>query len=83
MKLLKPDYLKSPLFVINKGGDEIYTEADYQKEKDMMQMRFPEATSYEIPDTNLPAVTKQFNPYQENGRNDRINAISNNGNLRL
>jgi hypothetical protein len=80
MKLLKPDYLNIDLFVINTGGDEIYTEEDFQNQKEIMQMRFPEPSPYEIPDKNKKVITKHFNQNQDNGGNDRINAISSNDN---
>ena len=79
MKLLKPFYLNIDLFVINKGGDEVYTEEDFKNEKEIMEMRFPYPSPYEIPD-NKSVVIKKFNPNQENTGNGRINAISSNDN---
>ena len=80
MKLLKPFYLNVDLFVINTGGDEIYTEEDFKNQREIMEMRVPEPSPYEIPDKNRKVLTKHFNQNQDNGGNDRINAISSNDN---
>ena len=47
---------------------------------EMMQMRFPNPSPYEIPDKNRKVLTKHFNQNQDNGGNGRINAISSNDN---
>ena len=40
------------LFAINTGGDKIYTEEEYQNQRELMQKRFPDPTPYEIVENN-------------------------------
>ena len=79
-KILKPGDLNKDLFVINKGEGGNYTETDFQNQKEVMQMRFPNPSPYEIPDENIQAIAKQFNQKQDNEGNDRINAINSDNN---
>ena len=52
MNLLKMAYMNAKLFAINTGGDKIYTEEEYRKQRELMQKRFPEPTPYEIVENN-------------------------------
>ena len=52
MNLLKMVYMNAKLFAINTGGDKIYTEEEYRKQRELMQKRFPEPTPYEIVENN-------------------------------
>ena len=54
MDLLKLHYLNSTdLFAINTGGDKVYTEEEYKNQREIMQLRFPNKTPYEIEDLSL------------------------------
>ena len=52
MNLLKMGYMNVKLFAINTGGDKIYTEEEYLKQRELMQKRFPDPTPYEIVENN-------------------------------
>ena len=49
MNLLKLSYTNTELFAINTGGDRLYTEEEYKRQKELMRLRFPNPTPYEIP----------------------------------
>ena len=54
MDLLKLHNLYSTdLFAINTGGDKIYREEEYKNQREIMQLRFPNKTPYEIDDLSL------------------------------
>lgn len=54
MDLLKLHILYSTdLFAINTGGDKVYTEEEYKNQREIMQLRFPNKTPYEIEDLSL------------------------------
>ena len=64
MKLLQPYYLNIDLFAINTGGDEVYTQEDFKKQREIMQERFPNPTKYEIYDNtqnsnNIQKIEKE------------------------
>ena len=48
MNLLKLNYMQTELFAINIGGDRVYTEEEYKKQTQLMKLRFPTPTPYEI-----------------------------------
>ena len=48
MNLLKLNYMNTELFAINTGGDRVYTEEEYKKQRELMKLRFPNPTPYEI-----------------------------------
>ena len=48
MNQIKLHLMNIELFAINTGGDRFYTQQEYKYQKEMMQLRFPVATSYEI-----------------------------------
>ena len=48
MNLLKLTYMQTELFAINTGGDRLYTEEEYKRQKELMKLRFPDPTPYEI-----------------------------------
>ena len=55
MDLLRLHSLYSTdLFAINTGGDKVYTEEEYKNQKEIMQLRFPNKTPYEIEDLSFP-----------------------------
>ena len=55
MDLLRLHSLYSTdLFAINTGGDKVYTEEEYKNQREIMQLRFPNKTPYEIEDLSFP-----------------------------
>ena len=52
MDLLKLGYMNIELFAINTGGDRLYTEEEYKRQKELMRQRFPVPTPYEIPESD-------------------------------
>ena len=48
MDLLKLNYMQTELFAINTGGDRLYTEEEYKRQTQLMKLRFPTPTPYEI-----------------------------------
>ena len=87
MDLIELKYLYIELFAINTGGDKVYTEEEYKKEKEIMQIRFPIPTPYEIVDNktniNINIVNnRQYDSKQDN-ENNRINAINSDDNTKL
>ena len=84
MNTIKLSYLNIELFAINTGGDKFYTEEEYKKQKEIMQIRFPNPTPYEIEDaqhTNNQIKSKKDNN-ENNEVNNQINIINNNDNSR-
>ena len=79
MNLIKLDYLNIELFAINTGGDANYTEEEYRKQREIMQIRFPNQTPYEIEDLTLQNKSRPYDPKQING-NKQIYQINNNEN---
>jgi hypothetical protein len=48
IEMLKPEHLKVPLFVVNKGGDIIVGKDKVDETMRLIQQRFPYPTKYEI-----------------------------------
>jgi hypothetical protein len=48
LNLLKLNYMQTELFAINMGGDRVYTEEEFKKQTELMKLRFPTPTPYEI-----------------------------------
>ena len=74
LQKIKLKYLYEGLFVINTDGNIKYTEKNYMREKKILEMRFPNPTSYEIPDKNsnfgnktatLNEEEEEYNNYDE------------------
>ena len=40
--------MQTELFAINTGGDRLYTEEEYKRQTQLMKLRFPTPTPYEI-----------------------------------
>ena len=78
IKYINLIYLNVELFALNTGGDENYTEQDFKLQKEIMQIRFPKPTPYEIPDNNFKVEIKSIDLKEDNNKNNRINAISSN-----
>ena len=89
MNLLKLNYMQTELFAINTGGDRIYTEEEYQKQRELMKQRFPSPTPYEIVGTadenkkiepkaiigiQKPSASKSVKA-QENEKNEGNNGV--------
>ena len=83
MNLINLKYLNAELFAINTGGDKIYTIEEYKKQKEIMQIRFPNPTPYEIVESNTvikPVDNLKLNNNENNDGNDKINALNSNDN---
>ena len=78
MKSINTKYLYKSLFVINTGGDENYTEKDYIYEKEILKIRFPHPTQYEIFDFNLTKENKIIDLKEDNNTNIRKNSMKSN-----
>ena len=48
MDVLKPVYMYIELYAINTGGDKVYKEEEYKRQKEIMKLRYPDPTPYEI-----------------------------------
>ena len=84
MNLLKLTYTNTELFAINTGGDRLYTEEEYKREKEIMKLRFPDPTPYEIPGSDNEdkdkKVGKKISPSKSNVKeNEKNNNEENNG----
>ena len=75
MKYISLKSLHKSLFVINKGGDDKYTEKDYISQKKIMEKRFPNPTPYEIPDKNVNIENKTIDLNDDNKTNTSKNII--------
>ena len=49
IKIIKEEYLHTPLYVVNRDGDTKYVEEDYKRAKDILEKRYPKRTKYELP----------------------------------
>ena len=76
LELIDLIYLNTELFVINTGGDKNYTENEYLKEKEIMQIKFPNPTPYEIIDNNIDKNKDNYNSEQKNNSEDIINHLN-------
>ena len=65
MNLLKLDKLNVELFSINTGGDKLYTEEEYRNQNEIMQLRFPNPTPYEIIDKSM-VLLNNYNSRDKN-----------------
>ena len=84
MNLLKLVYMNTELFVINTGGDRLYTEEEYKRQKQLMKLRFPDPTPYEIPGSDDEGkdkkAKKKLVPSKSNVKeNEKNNNEENNG----
>jgi hypothetical protein len=89
MNLLKLGYMNTELFAINTGGDRLYTEEEYKKQKQLMKLRFPVPTPYEIPGSDDEDKEKKVkkkkaskssakeNEKNSNGENDEVMVLNN------
>mgnify|MGYP007012509322 CR=1 FL=1 len=74
MNLIKLNYLNIELFAINTGGDRIYTEEEYKKQKEIMKIRFPKPTPYEITeDDGMNTLSKSIGSKKINNQEQIIN----------
>ena len=83
MNLIKLAYLNKELFAINTGGDRFYTREEYKNQKEIMEIRFPNATPYEIIEDNFNNINSLNTPYNavhKNNENNNINIFNSNEN---
>ena len=74
MNLIKLDHLYIELFAINTGGDRVYTEEEYKKQKEIMKIRFPKPTPYETAeDDGMNTLSKSITSKQINNQKQIIN----------
>ena len=80
MNLVKLNYLNKELFAINTGGDRYYTEEEYRNQREIMQIRFPDPTPYEIIDKNMLIFNRPCDTRHINNDNNHINVFNPNDN---
>jgi hypothetical protein len=79
MDLLKLGYMNIELFAINTGGDKLYTEEEYKRQKELMRIRFPVPTPYEIPGSDDEDKDKKVNKKKADSKSsDKENKKNNN-----
>ena len=66
LNLIKMSNLYTSLFVINLGGDRIYSRAELKRQTKIMEQRFPNPTPYET----IYDLAKQTKTGEKNGKDD-------------
>jgi hypothetical protein len=91
MDTLALSYMYIELFAINTGGDKIYTESEYKRQKELMKQRFPIPTPYEITENKnikkkevnvnikIPSISKKISEHEINSikRNNWMMVLNN------
>jgi len=88
MNILKLAYMNIQLFTINTGGDRLYKEEEYTRQKQLMKLRFPDPTPYEIPGSEDKGqdkrAKKKLSASKSNAKeNENNNNEENNGIMEL
>ncbi len=65
------------LFVLNTSGDRTYTKAQYDKEKDILNKKFPNPSKYEIQTSPTKKVIEEKKDLNNNDKKDDYNTLKN------
>ena len=63
------------LFVLNTSGDRTYTKAQYDKEKDILNKKFPNPSKYEIQTSPTKKVIEEKKDLNNNDKKDDYNTL--------